>query len=143
MPRLKSGVQKERYNCELPLSVWDKANYLMDQLQFDSISEVIRTSISLYEDFFTNLERGERLVASNGGEVRIDMPQVPVGEEKKRYSGEISSGYNQRIQKQADIENTSKVKIICKAILLTHEANARMEEGRSLALFLLMASERI
>ena len=75
MPRPKRKTKKVRLNLDMPESVKERLEQLRDNTHADSMSEVVRRALALYELVTREVVQGSSLIikSSNGSERHIEI----------------------------------------------------------------------
>ncbi len=68
MPRLKKDEARTRLNLELPQTARDRLEALRVETEADSLAEVIRRSLALYELLWQQQQQGVQIIARKGDE---------------------------------------------------------------------------
>lgn len=63
MPRLKKDEARTRLNLELPATVRERLETLRIETEADSLGEVIRRSLALYEMLWEQQKQGVKIIA--------------------------------------------------------------------------------
>jgi hypothetical protein len=70
MPRLAKNIQRARLNLELAAEVKRKLEELRDATNADSLGEVIRRAVSVYEFLLEERRSGRQLITRGAGDER-------------------------------------------------------------------------
>lgn len=74
MPRPKQDQEKRKLTLELSLQVRERLSSLQQRSEADSLTEVIRRSLAVYDLLLTARENGEEIIIrSQGGEKRLAL----------------------------------------------------------------------
>jgi uncharacterized secreted protein with C-terminal beta-propeller domain len=76
MTRPKHTEEKVRLNLDLPKSIRERIERVRTMIEADSLTEVVRRSISLFEALIEFKSEGARIIIrnKNGSEIEIYLP---------------------------------------------------------------------
>ncbi|MBI2112215.1 hypothetical protein HYT52_01640 [Candidatus Woesearchaeota archaeon] len=132
MARPLSLRPKIRKNFDLPLSLYMAMEEVQNKLECSTLTEVIQSSVPIYDDYLKRLGKGERL-ASQDQDHRLhylSIPGFPHGEERRRLNLELFQTTANALVRIGQERNCSGVGVLHQSVMLVDVMIAEFTKGR-------------
>jgi Arc/MetJ-type ribon-helix-helix transcriptional regulator len=144
MPRPKRSDVRKRINLDLPQDISDIVENLTTKLDCDSRSELIRRSLSIFEDYIVKRNNRYTLIAVGENECDIPYPHVNYHKVKrKRFNLDFKETIHQKMldlmessSRYREFDGAGKpslTTVVCEAVSLVDKIYLHVCKGEKLA----------